>query len=176
LNELPDRSSISYLGIGSNLGDRRKAIEIALTGLAADPGISAIVPSPIYETEAHVKGNAVGLPFLNLVVKIETALLVGDLLKVCQRVERNAGRIRGSKTWEPRTLDIDILLYGDQSIRSNRLTVPHPHIADRRFVLIPLIDLAPDLQLPAPHNMSVRDALIRCNDEHHIERWGVGES
>ncbi len=166
---------VAYLGIGSNLGDRDGAISRSLGQLAKDRGILSVRVSPIYETEAHVLEGDEASPYLNLVAAVETSLVVGDLFKVCQRLERTAGRVRGSISWQPRVLDIDLLLFGEHSLRSQRLTVPHPRMLERKFVLRPLFDLNPTLKLPSPFNKSLKEALQQCPDMHAVERWGTDE-
>jgi dihydropteroate synthase len=134
-----------FLGLGSNQGDRLDALSQAETRLAAVPGVRVIGRSSIYET-APV-GIANQRRFLNRVLVIETSLPPPALLDAALRIERDLGRIR-SERWGPRIIDIDILLYGDETVSSARLTVPHPELAARRFVLVPLLELDPEARLP----------------------------
>jgi 2-amino-4-hydroxy-6-hydroxymethyldihydropteridine diphosphokinase len=128
-----------YLSLGSNLGDRESYLRAALDRL------SPRRVSPIYETEPV---NYTAQPrFLNLAAEIETEMSPAQLLARTQAIERDLGRTRGIPKG-PRTLDIDILFYGDAVIREPDLEVPHPRLAERRFVLEPLADLAPDLRHP----------------------------
>ena len=126
----------AFLGMGSNEGDRlhflREAVE-TLDGV--------IEVSPVYETEP-VGGPSGQMPYLNLVVELETDLSPRALLGVCQRLEAAAGRVRGER-WGPRTLDVDVLLVDDIVVDEPDLTVPHPRMHQRRFVMAPLADIAP---------------------------------
>ena len=143
-----------YLSLGSNIGDRRLHLQSAIDRLSAS-GISVLRVSPIYETEP-VEFTAQAW-FLNLVVEAETELLPVQLLTRTQRIERDLGRIRTTPKG-PRTIDIDILLYGRVVVHTARLDIPHPRLAERRFVLQPLADLVPDLRHPVNHR-TIRDLL-----------------
>ncbi len=125
----------AYIGLGSNLGDRRGHLRAAVAGL---PDVVAV--SPVYETDP-VGGPAGQSPYLNLVVALETDLSPRDLLEVAHRLEEAAGRVR-TERHGPRTLDVDVLLVGDLSVHEDDLVVPHPRMWQRRFVLAPLADLA----------------------------------
>lgn len=134
----------AYLSLGSNLGDREANLRSAI-GLLASPRLAVKRISSVYETEPlDLKEQP---RFLNLVVEIETDLFPRMLLTRIQRIERKLGRERRVPKG-PRTIDIDILLYGRSEIQSPRLTVPHPRMHQRRFVLEPLAELAPDLRHP----------------------------
>jgi len=132
----------AHLGLGSNLGDRLGFLQGAITGLASTPGIEVVAVSRVYET-APVGGPHQG-PYLNAVVAVDTDLGATELLDVAQRLEAAAGRIRAER-WGPRSLDVDVLLIGDERITTDRLTVPHPRLFERGFVLAPLADVAPSL-------------------------------
>ena len=132
----------AYIGIGSNLGDREELLRKAITLLAAEPGIEVGRVSSLYET-APV-GFVDQPPFLNAVAVLTTDLSPDSLLDVCQTVEEQLHRRRNIR-WGPRTIDIDILLYDDEQLALPRLTVPHPRMHERLFVLIPLQEVAPDL-------------------------------
>ena len=138
---------IAYLGLGSNLGDRRQHLDTALAKLAA-PDLRVMRVSSVYETEPV--GFTAQRWFLNLVAEIETDLFPMQLLSRVAKVELALGRVRTMKDG-PRTLDIDILLYGRAVVRGGRLQIPHPRMAERRFVLAPLAELAPDLRHPVTH-------------------------
>lgn len=125
----------AYLGLGSNLGDRRALLRAAV---AAIPDVVAV--SPVYETEP-VGGPPGQSPYLNLVVALDTALSPRQLLELAQGLEARAGRVR-SEPGGPRTLDVDVLLVGDLTVGEPDLVVPHPRMWERRFVLAPLADLA----------------------------------
>jgi len=125
----------AYLGLGSNLGDRRAHLRAAVDAL---PDVVAV--SPVYET-TPVGGPPGQAPYLNLVVALETTRSPRDLLDACRRLEAAAGRIR-TEVDGPRTLDADVLLVGDLAVDEPDLVVPHPRMWRRRFVLAPLADLA----------------------------------
>lgn len=131
----------AYLGIGTNLGDRLGFLQGAVDGLAAAPGITVTGVSPVYETDPV--GGPEQPDFLNAVVALDTTLGPHELLAECQRLEQEAHRVRKAH-WGPRTLDVDILLYGDERIDTADLVVPHPRAGQRAFVLVPLADLAPE--------------------------------
>lgn len=126
------------MGLGSNLGDRRGRLAGAL---AAMPGRAAV--SGLYETDP-VGGPPGQPPYLNLVAELHTALSPRELLGLARRLEEAAGRVR-SQRWGPRSLDVDVLLVGDLRVSEPDLVVPHPRMAERGFVLLPLADLAPDV-------------------------------
>jgi 2-amino-4-hydroxy-6-hydroxymethyldihydropteridine diphosphokinase len=135
----------AYLGLGSNLGDRCAYLAAAARRLATATAVRGLRLSPVYETDP------VGLedqpPFLNTVAALETALSPRELLELAGRVEDALGRVR-SVRWGPRTIDVDILLVGNLRGAEADLTVPHPRMLERAFVLRPLADLAPSLVLP----------------------------
>jgi 2-amino-4-hydroxy-6-hydroxymethyldihydropteridine diphosphokinase len=128
----------AFLALGSNLGDREAILRDAVAAL---DGVVAV--SPVYET-APVGGPAGQGPYLNAVVELDTRRSPRDLLGVCRRLEAAAGRVRGER-WGARTLDVDVLLVGDLVVDEPDLVVPHPRLWERRFVVAPLADLAPDL-------------------------------
>jgi 2-amino-4-hydroxy-6-hydroxymethyldihydropteridine diphosphokinase len=136
----------AFVGLGSNLGDRRRALRRAVEALGEHDEVVGV--SPLYETEP-VGGPEQG-PYLNLVVELRTALSARQLLDRCRALETEAGRVRTVR-FGPRTLDADVLLLGDtgaEVVEEPDLTVPHPRMWERRFVLAPLADLAPDLVPP----------------------------
>jgi 2-amino-4-hydroxy-6-hydroxymethyldihydropteridine diphosphokinase len=133
-----------YLALGSNIGDREANLRAAIANIST-AGITVLRESPIYETEPV--GLAEQRWFLNMVVEGETALFPMQLLTRARKIERALGRMRTVANG-PRTIDIDILLYGNTVIRTPRLEVPHPRMDQRRFVLVPLADLAPALRHP----------------------------
>ena len=142
-------SSRTFLGLGSNVGDRWAHLRAAVAGVP-----DLVAASPVYET-APVGGPAGQRPFLNAVVELDTGLGPRQLLEVCRRLEESAGRVR-SRRFGPRTLDVDVLLVGDEQVDEPDLTVPHPRMWERAFVLVPLADLAPDLVPEPPVDPSVR--------------------
>jgi 2-amino-4-hydroxy-6-hydroxymethyldihydropteridine diphosphokinase len=127
----------AFLGLGSNLGDREALLRRAVASL---PDVVAV--SPLYETDP-VGGPEQGA-FLNLVVELDTERSPRELLELCQQLEADAQRVRLER-WGPRTLDADVLLVGDLAVDEPDLVVPHPRMWERRFVLAPLADLAPEL-------------------------------
>src|SRR5690242_16631519 len=131
----------AYIGLGSNLGDRRDSLERAVSALRQTPGVRVVRVSSFYETEPV--GGPPGQPmFLNAAAELATDLGPEALLQVLLDVEQALGRVR-SEHWGPRTIDLDSLLYGDLALSGPRLTVPHPRMHERRFVLQPLAEIAP---------------------------------
>ncbi|MGH9102717.1 MAG: 2-amino-4-hydroxy-6-hydroxymethyldihydropteridine diphosphokinase [Acidimicrobiales bacterium] len=131
----------AFLGLGSNLGDRRGHLRSALEQIG-----DLVAVSPCYETEP-LGGPAGQGPYLNVVAELETGATPRELLGLARALEDAAGRERGVR-WGPRTLDVDVLLVGEEEVDEADLVVPHPRMWERRFVLAPLSDLAPEL-LPA---------------------------
>lgn len=143
----------AYLGLGSNLGDRWEHLRGALSALEEMTAVS-----PVYETEP-VGGPAGQGPYLNAVVELVTRRSPRELLEVARRLEEAAGRVRTARHG-PRTLDVDVLLVGDLVVDEPDLVVPHPRLWERRFVLAPLADLAPDL-VP-PETLDRAGGTVRC--------------
>jgi 2-amino-4-hydroxy-6-hydroxymethyldihydropteridine diphosphokinase len=144
-----------YLSLGSNIGDREHMLQSALDQLRA-PDLTVKRVSSVYETEpVDFKEQRA---FLNLVAEAETELFPMMLLARIQKVELRLGRRRTGPPKGPRTIDIDILLYGASQVHSGRLEIPHPRMHERRFVLAPMVELAPDLRHPELHR-SMRDLL-----------------
>jgi 2-amino-4-hydroxy-6-hydroxymethyldihydropteridine diphosphokinase len=135
-------SSLALIGLGSNLGDRRAMLEGAIAALNATLGIRVLRISSFQETDP-VGGPPGQGTFLNAAAALETTLDPWDLLQVLQTIETWFGRVRAVR-WGERTLDLDLLLFDDRIIETPELTVPHPRLADRRFVLEPLAEIAPD--------------------------------
>jgi 2-amino-4-hydroxy-6-hydroxymethyldihydropteridine diphosphokinase len=141
-----DGGKRAYIGLGGNLGDRRALLERAVELLGAEPGVTVVGVSSFRETDP------VGLVeqprFLNGAVAIETELSPRDLLERLLAVERALGRERTGPRFGPRTVDLDLLLYDDETVDEPGLTVPHPRLHERRFALEPLVELEPELALP----------------------------
>jgi 2-amino-4-hydroxy-6-hydroxymethyldihydropteridine diphosphokinase len=135
----------AFIAFGSNLGNRLKHLRTGKRELEAHAGLIS-AQSRVFETEP-VGGPDNQGAYLNAVVQLETGLSAPDLLRVLLEIERSRGRERRER-WGPRTLDLDVLLYGDQIIHTPDLTVPHPRLHDRAFVLEPLSDLVPHLEIP----------------------------
>jgi 2-amino-4-hydroxy-6-hydroxymethyldihydropteridine diphosphokinase len=147
---------VAYVALGSNLGDRRAHLRAAVAAL---PGVRRV--SGVYET-APVGGPDQG-PYLNCVVELDTTLDPHELLARCQDLEHEAGRTRRVR-WGPRTLDVDILVYDDLEVATNDLCIPHPRMAERRFVLAPLAELAPERCPPGWEDRLPADGVARVAD------------
>jgi 2-amino-4-hydroxy-6-hydroxymethyldihydropteridine diphosphokinase len=133
-----------YLGLGSNLGDRSASLAEAIRQLNDSPHVEVTCVSSVYET-APV-GVSDQPQFLNLVAAASTTLTPHELLDRCLEIEQSLGRIRRER-WGPRTIDIDLLIHGDMTIADDRLTLPHPRMVERSFVIIPMAEIAPDLEI-----------------------------
>lgn len=138
--------AIVYVALGANLGDPLQQAENAIASIEQIPQTSVIKISPFYRSKPL--GPQDQPDYLNAVIKIITELSPLALLKALQTIELNLGRVRKANRWGPRTLDLDILLYDNQVIQSEELTIPHYDMYNREFVLYPLFDIAPDLILP----------------------------
>jgi 2-amino-4-hydroxy-6-hydroxymethyldihydropteridine diphosphokinase len=145
-------TATGYLGLGSNIGDTRAHLAAAIAALP-EHGVRVLACSSLYET-APV-GLVLDQPdFLNACVRIETDLGPEDLLDACKAVEREVGRAAGGPRHGPRVIDVDLLLLGELECRSERLTLPHAETGSRRFVLVPLLELDPDLTLPSGQRLA----------------------
>jgi 2-amino-4-hydroxy-6-hydroxymethyldihydropteridine diphosphokinase len=154
------------LGLGSNLGDREAHLEGGLAALRAR-GLVVRRVSTVYETEP-VGGPPQG-PYLNLVAVGETALAPEELLQAALEAEAEAGRVR-TVPGAPRTLDVDILFYGDAVRRSGAVLLPHPRLHERRFVLVPLAEVAPWWRHPLL-DRTAAELLAQCPDRSRVEPW-----
>jgi len=165
-----DRSRV-YLSLGSNVGRRLSNLRTAIRSLNDTRGIRVHEVSPVYESVAHTRHPSERMPpFLNAVVRVETDRPPAVLLDACMSIESAHGRLRTEGTWLPRTIDIDILVYADQVLDSQRLKVPHPRMAERRFVLLPFADLDPNAWVPEPFSTTVSTLLLNCPDRLRIDR------
>lgn len=161
---------VGYIALGANLGDRIGAMRASVRCLDARSDMAVSRASPVYETEAHTaKPGAVQPPYLNAVIEVRTYLTPEEVLAICQALEVAAGRKRRVR-WMPRTLDLDLLTLGAQVCLGPELVLPHPRLEQRRFVLQPWNDLAPNLYVPQPFEASVGLLLRRCSDAHHVVR------
>jgi 2-amino-4-hydroxy-6-hydroxymethyldihydropteridine diphosphokinase len=160
---------IGYLGLGSNVGDRRANLQRAVE-LLAQRGVEALASSSTYDTEPV--GDVLDQPdFLNAAIRVETALGPEDLLDACKDVERQLGRdLEGGIRHGPRPIDVDLLLLGDTEYASERLKLPHDQVLARRFVLIPLLELDMDLAVPSGERLA--DALAALPVEEGVRREG----
>lgn len=137
----------AYIGLGSNLGDRELKLLMAVAELGKLPGTRVTALSPFYETEPV--GGVPQDNFYNAAARIATTLPPLELLDRLKRIELEVFHRAPAEHWGPRSMDLDILLYGDQVISLERLTIPHPRLAERRFALQPLADIAPSLVHPS---------------------------
>lgn len=144
---MPD---LAYLSLGSNLGNRRANIEAALARLEA-AGVRVVARSSFYETAPQDLEDQPW--FLNMVAACETRHSPQHLMAILLQAEREGGRTRGTRPKGPRVIDLDILLYGDCVIDTPQLTVPHPRMLGRRFVLEPLLEIAPGVRHPVTHQL-----------------------
>jgi 2-amino-4-hydroxy-6-hydroxymethyldihydropteridine diphosphokinase len=141
----PAGEEVVFLGLGGNEGDSIELLSRAVRALHAHPRITVEDLSSTYETEPV--GGPEQAPFLNVAVRARTALSPLGLLRACQQVEADLGRVRTVR-WGPRTVDVDVLLYGDRVLDAPVLTVPHPRLAERAFAVVPLVEVAPGWRLP----------------------------
>jgi 2-amino-4-hydroxy-6-hydroxymethyldihydropteridine diphosphokinase len=157
-----DKSATAHLCAGSNLGSRQSNLAFARNSIAK---VALIVQtSSYYETEPV---GFLDQPwFLNQVIEINTHLAPLELLSVCLEIEKTGGRVRAFQN-APRTLDLDILLYGGMVINEKNLTIPHPLLAERRFVLEPLAEIAPDIMHPVLKK-PIRTLLEECSDQSEV--------
>jgi 2-amino-4-hydroxy-6-hydroxymethyldihydropteridine diphosphokinase len=157
-----------YLGLGSNVGDRRGHLSAAAAELPAH-GVEVVASSSVYDTEPV--GLVLDQPeFLNACLRVRTALEPEALLDACKVVERAIGRAAGGPRHGPRVIDVDVLLLDGVEFRSDRLTLPHAEARSRRFVLVPLLELDPELALP--DGTRLRDALEALGPGQDVRRAG----
>lgn len=152
----------AHIGLGSNLGEPVQQLRAALRALGSIPATRLLQSSSFYRSRAVGPGEQPD--YLNAVAALDTGLSAHELLGHLQRIERQQGRVRNLR-WGPRTLDLDLLLYGDREICDRRLTVPHPRLAERNFVLHPLAEIA-GKALRLPGGMELGALLDACDDEH----------
>jgi len=158
-----------YLGLGSNVGDRESHLRAAIE-LLGERGVEVEAVSSLYET-APV-GEVLDQPdFLNAAIRVRTELEPEKLLDVCKEVEAARGRALDAPRHSPRPLDVDLLLLGDVELSTDRLTLPHPEVTSRRFVLAPLLELDPGLTLPG--GVALADALAALGPGQRADRVGT---
>lgn len=149
--------TLACIGLGANLGDAAQTLRDAFQALAALPQTTLRARSQLYSTPAW--GNLDQPAFVNAAAVLETRLPAPDLLAALLEIERRFGRVRDPAVhWGPRALDLDVLLYGEQSIDLPQLQVPHPYLHERAFALLPLAEIAPDALIPG--HGRVRDAVM----------------
>lgn len=138
--------TVAYIGLGSNLDGPMQQLVRALTELTSLPETTVLAQSSFYQSKPVGPDNQ--SDYINSAAKLDTSLSADRLLQHLLSIEEKHGRIRGSERWQARTLDLDLLLYAQMQIRKNGLVVPHPEISNRNFVLIPLLEIEPDLKIP----------------------------
>jgi 2-amino-4-hydroxy-6-hydroxymethyldihydropteridine diphosphokinase len=156
-----------FLGLGSNLGDREWFLSEALRYIKAEAG-EVIRYSSLWETEPW--GFESEGAFINMAVSVNTSLEPENLLVVIHSIEERLGRHRSGKGYKSRTIDIDILFWGEEIINKHELIVPHPAIADRRFVLVPLEEIAGDFRHPV-NQLKVSEMLLKCTDSSYVKLY-----
>ena len=162
----------TYIGIGANLGNARVAVVSAIDALADMPQTQLQAQSRLY-TSAPMGENATGDHYVNAVVQLSTALSAHDLLNELQRIERAFGRERSVRN-APRTLDLDVLLYGDACIEDEVLSIPHPRMHERAFVLRPLFDIAPELSWHNAHGQKINlQSQMKYVEQQDIQLLGT---
>jgi 2-amino-4-hydroxy-6-hydroxymethyldihydropteridine diphosphokinase len=149
----------AFIGLGSNLGDREASLRRALAALAAEPDVELVAVSAFRETDPV--GYADQPRFLNAAAEIETTLSPRELLERLLAIERSLGRTRAGPRFGPRTIDLDLLVHGDEVVDEPGLAVPHARLCERRFALEPLAELAPGLVVPG--RGSVEELLSRLD-------------
>ncbi|MDN4527473.1 2-amino-4-hydroxy-6-hydroxymethyldihydropteridine diphosphokinase [Fictibacillus fluitans] len=157
-----------YLSLGSNLGNREEYIRQAVQELEAHPDMEVRMVSSLYETDPV--GYTDQPPFLNAAVRVQTSLSAEELLSITQKIENKLERIREIR-WGPRTIDLDILLYNSERIHSDTLHIPHPRMLERAFVLIPLLEIAPDLTFPGTEEVPLGILFKQLQNKEGVHRW-----
>ena len=157
----------AFIGLGSNVGDREGYLRKAISVLASSEGNTVRRASSVYETEPWGKKDQ--RAFLNQVIELETKLQPRELLILCQEVEKTLGR-RNREHWGPRTIDIDILLYDETVVDGKTLCIPHSRLMERRFVLVPLGEIASTVTIPGS-GRSVGEVLEECPDRGSVRLY-----
>lgn len=139
--------TVAYIGLGSNVGDRAAFCRMAIDGLRSTEGVDVLETSSMYETSPI--GGPPQRSFVNMVVKVDTTLDPRGLLDVCKWIEEQMGREESEIRWGPRVVDLDILLYGDETVSEPDLEIPHPRLTERRFALVPLLEIWPGASEPS---------------------------
>lgn len=157
----------AYIGVGSNLEAPADKVREAFAAMARLPQTELVGQSSLYVSAPM--GRADQPDYVNAVVRLSTDLPPHVLLDELQRIEHEAGRVRTGERWGPRTLDLDMLLYGGQRIADERLTVPHPGAAERPFVIVPLAELTPDLTIPGQGRVADLAAVVELDGLRLLE-------
>ncbi len=155
-----------YIALGSNLANPLHQVQSALNALAELPQTTLIATSSLYRTPPL--GPQDQPDYLNAVVALDTDLSAENLLDHTQKIEQEHGRVRKDERWGPRTLDLDILLFGDEIINTERLTVPHYDMKNRQFILYPLAEIAPELRFPSGESLQ---SVIAQLSAEPLTRW-----
>jgi len=155
--------NLIYLAIGTNIGNRAANLELAISSIQASVGVVEL-QSSIYQTAAWGLENQAD--FYNQVICVKTELEPIVLLEECQEIEKTMGRVR-KENWGPRVIDIDVLFFNDKTIKNTRLTIPHPYLQDRNFVLVPLCEIAEDWIHPI-FQKKIVTLLEECQDELEV--------
>lgn len=157
-----------FIGLGSNLSQPFQQLNHAKENISGLAGINLLKCSSVYQSKALTLDSEPQNDYLNAVIEIQTSLSANELLDALQQLETEQGRIRG-KRWGARTIDLDIILYGNQQISTKRLTVPHAEIENRNFVLYPLSEISPDVIIPGKDTLK---ALLEKIDFGSLKKIG----
>ena len=161
---------LASIALGSNQGDRLASLRFAVRELDEHRDMQVLQVSSVYESEAHtLQALQSGSPYLNAVLLAKTCISAAGTLRLCKQIERAAGRVPAER-WAPRVLDLDLLVCGLQTVHSPTLTLPHPRLAERRFVLEPWHEISPEYQVPPPFEATVAELLHACNDSHWLHK------
>ncbi|OLN24274.1 2-amino-4-hydroxy-6-hydroxymethyldihydropteridine diphosphokinase [Domibacillus antri] len=165
-------TNVVYLSLGTNMGNREVLLEEAVQALVKNAHIEVKAVSSIYETDPV--GFTDQPPFLNIVLKAKTALFPQELLSVCMEIENVLGRKRTVR-WGPRTIDLDILLYNHDNIKSDSLIIPHPRMNERAFVLIPLAEIDAMIELPGT-GMPLEQYVQNVQGREGVKLWKTADA
>lgn len=160
--------TISYIGVGANLNNPKKRVQMAIAELTKLPATTLLIHSSLYRSRPLGSQNQPD--YINAVAAIETALLPYELLRTLQGLEKRQGRQRNGERWGPRVIDLDILLYGDSQIQNDDLIIPHPQLTWREFVLYPLAEIAKNLILPTGESILTLKAKCSVQGITRIKR------
>lgn len=161
-----------FIGIGSNVGDRLTHLRWAVKRLNAHPELVVSHVSSVYESDAHVLDeNLKQESYLNAVIGLQGAVTPSEMLELCLALEAERGRLRQPGIrWEPRTLDLDILAFDRSALSTEPLSIPHPRLFERNFVLEPWNEIAPEFVVPEPFGEKVAVLLARCSDLTAVQK------
>jgi 2-amino-4-hydroxy-6-hydroxymethyldihydropteridine diphosphokinase len=157
----------AYIALGSNMGDRLDYLKKAILHLESHEDITVVNTSSIYETDPVGYTNQD--QFLNMAIEVMTSLKPFELLDVCLNIEEQLGRKREMR-WGPRTLDLDILVYNQENIETEKLTLPHPRMSERAFVILPLLEIDPNIMLPTMKE-PLKSCLQSIPDKEGVRIW-----